>query len=101
MTESDGCSGGMSVLWRKVLGSPPPWETCCFKHDEAYAVGGTKHQRLKADLKLAGCVVANGHPFWAAAMFAAVRLFGGPHWPLSWRWGFKCAARGYVPEVSK
>ena len=26
--------------------------------------------------------------FWAFLMFWAVRLFGGPYWPFSWRWGF-------------
>jgi hypothetical protein len=96
--QTDGCSGGMSKTWKKLFSSLPPWEGCCDTHDLAYAAGGTRGQRRKADLRLAECVAKRGFPTIAAAMFVAVRLFGGPHWPRSRRWGYAALVRGYVPE---
>jgi hypothetical protein len=92
----DGCSGGMSTAWRwlyqiGILGPPvPPWEGCCDIHDYFYAIGGTRRQREFVDADLRRCVLANGHPVWAWVMYAAIRLFGAPWWPVPWRWGFEC-----------
>ena len=86
--KSDGCSGGVSRLWRLRLGGPPPWEGCCLDHDRAYWRGGTARERWRADAALHACVVANGHPGWALTMWLAVRFFGHPYWPFSWRWNF-------------
>ena len=85
----DGCSGGMSVAWRSLFGSAPPWESCCDEHDQAYAEGGTKEQRRIADCRLLQCVTKNGHPIWAFLMWCAVRVGGHPMLPTPWRWGFK------------
>lgn len=93
MTEpyvSDGCSGGMSWFWRKVLRSEPPWEGCCFTHDLAYRTGGTRKERSLADLAMLVCVATNGHPIWAFVMWVAVRVGGHPLWPTPYRWGFGC-----------
>jgi hypothetical protein len=78
---TDGCSGFMSFFWRTVLRKPPPWEGCCFAHDQTYWQGGPKELRLKADTDVMRCVAASGHPYWAIIMFFAVRL-GGPWWLL-------------------
>lgn len=96
VTKYDGCSGGMSAAWRKAFGTAPPWEHCCDLHDQPYARGGTAAQRAEADRKLRECVAANGHPAWAWAMWAAVRLGGVPWLPTPWRWGFGTDERQYL-----
>lgn len=48
--KGDGCSAGISKFWRKVIGTPPAWEGCCDKHDEAYnwvALKLTAKKRIK------------------------------------------------------
>ena len=86
--QTDGCSGGMSWAWRKFLGSAPPWEGCCVKHDMAYWRGGFYKDRREADLELARCVRNHGHPIWAVLMYIGVRIGGSPIWPAPWRWGY-------------
>lgn len=78
----------MSEAWRKLFGHNPPWEGCCVTHDRAYWAGGTWYERWKADAQLFKCVKANGHPVWAAIMWAAVRLGGHPAFNFGWRWGY-------------
>jgi len=85
---TDGCSGGMSWLWRTVLRRTPPWEGDCIEHDRAYWAGGTKQQRLEADRVLAASVARKGYPLIGALMYYAVRLGGVPWLPTSWRWGY-------------
>lgn len=98
----DGCSGGLSKVWVAISGEAPPFEGCCDTHDKAYAVGGTRAERRKANLALYNCVAYNGYPGWASVMWVAVRLFGGPFWPLPWRWGFeKPFGTGYFEELEK
>lgn len=75
--ETDGCSGGLSEVWKVVAGrfpdfaqahqSLPPWEGCCVTHDRAYHdaggaadAGGSFEARLNADRALEACVVATG-----------------------------------------
>ena len=72
---SDGCSGGLSVLWaqlsrwlpgfRTIHDDHPPWESCCIAHDRAYHAGGLDESnaqasfqaRLRADQALRECVI--------------------------------------------
>lgn len=71
--ETDGCSGGMSEVWRLVADqfpgfaksyeSVPPWEFCCVTHDQAYHNGVNAPEaqasfsaRLTADRALQSCV---------------------------------------------
>ena len=75
--ESDGCSGGLSEVWRLVADqsdgfadtfeSAPPWENCCVVHDRAYHNGvnapdptASFAARLKADRGLEACVSKMG-----------------------------------------
>lgn len=75
--ETDGCSGGLSEVWRLVADQfpefsavheqVPPWESCCVIHDRAYHDGGGTADpeasfaaRLTADRALAACVVEVG-----------------------------------------
>jgi len=61
---------------------------CCKAHDEAYARGGSKQDRLDADLRLFHCIVARGgqrgNPlrgwFVGTIYYFAVRIFGRRHW---------------------
>ncbi len=96
--------------------SRPPWEACCEAHDGVYhdAGGALKDDasfdaRLEADRVLRACVIATGeerapqlamqngvsatqvalaYEALAGAMYAAVRLGGGPCTGLPWRWGY-------------
>lgn len=73
--ETDGCSGGMSTVWRTFArlapafaaahGDRPPWEDCCVEHDRAYHLGGEDPApaasfaaRAEADAALGLCVRA-------------------------------------------
>lgn len=85
---TDGCSGGMSKIWRMIFKKPPPWEGCCVDHDKPYWKGGTKEERLLADIKLLCCVALAGYPTIAYIMFIAVRIGGHPLLPTPWRWGY-------------
>lgn len=75
--ETDGCSGGLSEVWRLVSSQlpdfaaaheeAPPWEACCVIHDRAYhAIADTQSAeasydaRLQADAALRSCVVDTG-----------------------------------------
>jgi len=75
--ETDGCSGGLSEVWRlvadqfegfaKAYESAPPWESCCVTHDRAYHNGvnaldarASFAARLKADRILEACVADMG-----------------------------------------
>jgi hypothetical protein len=112
---TDGCSGGMSAIWkdasdtfptlRASIGDTPPWENCCVIHDKAYfnADGTTDalqsfNARLLADQNLSKCVVGFGkhntttimrqYQLLANMMYSAVRLGGTPCSGLPWRWGY-------------
>lgn len=75
--ETDGCSGGLSDVWRlaasqfpefsEIHEQAPPWEVCCVIHDRAYHNGGDAQTpeasfsaRLTADRALESCVVTVG-----------------------------------------
>ena len=104
---SDGCSGGMSWLWRALSGLAPPWEGCCVVHDWHYWQGGTRQDRREVDRDLRRCVIAKGRDYalvgqcltWLVAwiMWTGVRLAGGPYLPVHWRWGYGWRwPRGYT-----
>lgn len=70
---SDGCSGGLSDIWRGLAralpgfeeeyGAQPPWEHCCVAHDRAYWRGEAENgyeRRKAADLRLKQCVIDTG-----------------------------------------
>jgi len=74
------------------------WLDCCTKHDYTYWMGGTKAERLKADLDLRNCVAAVGQPKTAKWMLRGVRAGGTPYLPTSFRWGYGWSYfRGYKP----
>ena len=85
---TDGCSGGMSWVWRRIAGGPPPWESACVEHDYDYWLGGSKEDRLQADKDLARRVAWRGHPTWAALIYWSVRIGGSPLLPFPWRWDY-------------
>ena len=80
------------------------WLNCCIKHDHKYWMGGTKTERLKADIGLRDCVATVGEPKTAELMLKGVRVGGSPYLPTSWRWGYGWHyCRGYKPltEIEK
>lgn len=87
-TKFDGCSGGLSYLWRLFYKKDTPWESCCDKHDRPYFLGGTSKERLNADKELKQCVANTGNNSWANLMYSLVRIGGTPLLPFPWRWGF-------------
>ncbi len=101
---TDGCSGFMSLFWRNVLGTPPPWEGHCVDHDKAYWRGGRNALRLEADIQLMRGVIANGHPHWAVIMFIAVRI-GGMWWlpfpGVRWGYGYDYPQRGLSSDAEE
>jgi hypothetical protein len=73
----DGCSGGLSLVWRAIAehapafarehGTTPPFEGCCDAHDRVYHVAGGAREapdsfdaRLRADEAMRACVMEVG-----------------------------------------
>lgn len=71
-----------------TIEDPQKWKSCCIVHDSAYWKGGTKYERLIADSNLYKCVCEKSDSIIALAMFKAVRIWGSPYLPFSWRWGY-------------
>ena len=89
---TDGCSlAPNGTLEHKDL-----WLKCCKEHDHKYWRGGTKAERLKADIELRDCIAAVGEPKIATLMLAGVRAGGTPYLPTGFRWGYGWSYfRGY------
>lgn len=94
-THSDGCSGGMSAIYKKLTflhekhGKILEWRQCCEVHDQAYYYGGTKQDKQNADNALNACVTqVIGDKYLGKAMQIAVEIGGGPNLPTSFRWGY-------------
>lgn len=92
---SDGCSGGMSLIYSKLTilhkkhGKTLDWRKCCEVHDKAYYYGGTKNMKKQADTRLSQCVTkVVGNEFLGKAMQAAVEIGSGPNLPTPYRWGY-------------
>jgi len=90
--KGDGCSGFPDG----TPSNPTRWQHCCDTHDVAYWHGGTQPERRKADQVFEACVAAAANPFLAFIMHTGVRIFGSPHLPTDFRWGFGWPkGRGY------
>jgi hypothetical protein len=82
---TDGCS----LFPDGSLISNTSWCQCCVTHDLVYWRGGTAKDRLLADQELKACVQkAADNPVVAQAMYAGVRLGGGPYLYTPFRWGY-------------
>ncbi|MCX5795989.1 MAG: hypothetical protein NTY77_10880 [Elusimicrobia bacterium] len=78
------------------------WLDCCKKHDHKYWMGGTKAERLQADIELRNCVAGVGEPRTAELMLQGVRAGGTPYLPTRFRWGYGWRYfRGYKPLTDK
>ncbi len=88
---SDGCS--VPAPLRPFFPvDKPEVRACCEIHDAAYYSGGTREQRLAADLLFAYNLLATGHVSAETAekMYAGVRIGGGPSGRIpgvSWAFG--------------
>ena len=89
---SDGCS-----LWPEGTSTNPGlWIHCCFYHDIAYWIGGSRSARKKADKKFKSCVKKE-HKQAAELMYLGARKFGGPKIATNYRWGYGWTyGRGYL-----
>ncbi len=78
------------------------WLQCCIAHDLAYWKGGTRPERLAADLALEQCVKNVGEPKIANLMLTGVRAGGTPYLPSTYRWGYGWSlTRGYQPLTNE
>ena len=82
--ETDGCS----LFLNGTSEHKNLWLNCCKKHDHKYWMGGTKAERLKADLDLRACVAAVGQPEVSSLMLKGTRVGGTPYLPTRFRWGY-------------
>jgi hypothetical protein len=97
---SDGCSGGMSAAYAKLpdwvherFGQSLPWRHCCIEHDRAYYYGGSREEKIAADLRLKECVADTvGNKLTGEllgnAMRLAVHIGGQPYFSTPYRWGY-------------
>lgn len=77
------------------------WAECCFTHDLSYWMGGTKEDRLAADLQLNKCVHKKS-AFQGFIMYYGVRIGGRPNYNTSYRWGYGWPkGRGYKALSSR
>ncbi len=74
----------------------------CVEHDYAYWCGGTKEDRLAADIRLYERLCGEGLYITATIMYAGVRAGGGRYWPYSpmpkrkhWGYGWPQVDYGY------
>lgn len=73
----NGCSGGVSWFYNKILNRQVPWCKCCYDHDIEYIYHTMT--RLDSDRKFRDCVIAEGRPIRAWIMYVIIRAFG-------WAW---------------
>jgi len=95
---SDGASGLISAIYRRVYGREIKWVRCAIKHDWVYFHGGPEHLRLAADKELARCVnIEHNHPVLAVIVYLGVRI-GGVWWlpyrGARWGYGYHFPGRG-------
>ncbi|MFC1462867.1 hypothetical protein ACFLQU_04595 [Verrucomicrobiota bacterium] len=90
---SDGCS----LFPDGTIKEKEKWKKCCVEHDIAYWQGGTKQDRINADIKLRDDILAKtGNKGLAEMVYQAVRTWGGPAFPSWYRWGYGWPyGRGY------
>lgn len=94
---SDGVSGLISALYRRIYGKEIPWVECAVRHDWVYYHGGPEHLRSQADKAVAKCVADHGHPILSIIVWAGVRI-GGVWWvpykTARWAYGYPFPERG-------
>lgn len=93
--KSDGCSAGLSYLWKLVFNTIPKFEPCCNQHDQLYHFGGNWKDRLSADWFLLTCFWDMKYHMLGVIVFILVRIFGNPNlikniinigWKWNWGW---------------
>lgn len=95
---SDGCSKWPDGTKEK----PNAWLICCFNHDKAYWLGGTKEEKSVADNKLRMCVKENFSASMGVLMYLGVSVGGLPDYKTDYRWGFGWTyERGYLKVTEK
>lgn len=95
---SDGCSKWPNGTRKR----PNAWLKCCFDHDMAYWLGGTKKQKNESDDLLKSCVEKSFSNAVAILMYLGVKIGGEPTYRSSYRWGFGWNYdRGYLPVTAK
>ena len=86
---SDFRSDGCSLFPDRSLITNEDWCDCCFEHDIAYWMGGTREERLAADIALRECILEKtGSQELAELMYEGVRFGGSPYFYNWYRWGY-------------
>jgi hypothetical protein len=74
---------------------------CCYNHDQAYWLGGTKKKKDIVDHKLRQCVKEHFSSTMGVIMYLGVSFGGLPEYKTEYRWGYGWTYdRGYL-EVTK
>ncbi|WP_372651854.1 FAD-binding oxidoreductase [Halobacteriovorax sp.] len=95
---SDGCSKWPDGTRER----PNAWLICCFNHDKAYWMGGTKEEKLSADNQLKSCVEKNFSAPMGILMYLGVSVGGIPDYKTDYRWGYGWNYdRGYLELTEK
>ena len=88
---TDGCTGWVDGSLRE----------CCVDHDIAYWCGGSADQRREADERFRACAEERS-PGQSGLVYYAVRIWGVPWLPTSWRWGYGHSfGSGYAPTADE
>lgn len=82
--EPDGCS----CVPDGPQSNPELWLAACTEHDRLYWQGGSRRDRLNADLQLKALIKKSGYPLTSKIYFIGTRFGGTPYLPTPWRWGF-------------
>lgn len=96
---SDGCS--IPAALQQFFPRSPAVRACCVRHDERYYYGGSKEDRLRADLEWAIALLDTGEVSAETVekMLAGVRAFGGPSGRNpKYSWGFGGKVFAYTPS---
>ena len=80
----DGCS----CVADGPRSDPDRWTPACTEHDQTYWKGGSRRDRLNADLQLKAQIKKSGYPLTSQIYFIGTRFGGTPYLPTPWRWGF-------------
>jgi hypothetical protein len=85
---SDGCS--IPKALQQFFPNSPRVRAACVHHDELYYYGGSREDRLRADLEWAMILLDTGEVSAETAekMFQFVRALGGPSGRQSYSWAF-------------
>ncbi|MFS4458127.1 helicase [Bdellovibrio sp. HCB2-146] len=94
---SDGCSMSPDG-W--IIGQTH-YVQCCVEHDVAYWRGGTRQEKLTADLELKQCIKEKSNSVVAEIYYRGVRVGGVESLPTNFHWGYGWTKRRNYRALSE